>query len=449
MPLLFDSIYLTASVVGAPYMLFKMLTSERHRSGLYQRFGIVSERTSKKPGIWIHGASVGEIITAKSIIKKIDQEFPEWETFISTSTNTGYSVAKKNFSDKPIFYFPVDLSWITRKVLRRIKPSCILLIELEIWPNFLVSVYEKNIPLIIVNGRISDKSFKTYRIISRISGAFYNSIINKMNTYCARTELDAQRFRSLGIPGEQVFVTGTMKYDNIPTHIGEYSKNELANLFHIKDCDLVLIGGSTHEGEEKILLRVLERLSKTYPNLRLIIAPRHIERIKDVSRLIEKAGYVPLLKTEIEKTDYKWQDINKKVILIDTIGELGKIYSLSSFVFVGKSFVPFGGQNMMEPAGLGKPVIFGPHVFNFKEEADLLLRNEAAKMIKTEDELCGAIEFFIKNPEAAKEMGRRAQEVVNEKRGATERNMDIIRKILEGKRSGRFPARTYPFGTGG
>ncbi len=435
MPIIFDSIYLTASVLGAPYILFKMLTSERHRSGLYQRFGIVSERTSKKPGIWIHGASVGEVITAKSIVEKIDLEFPEWETFISTTTNTGYSVAKQNFSGKPVFYFPVDLSWITRKVLRRIRPSCIILIELEIWPNFLVSVYEEGIPLIIVNGRISNKSFKAYRIISRISGAFYNSLTNKMNTYCARTELDAQRFRDLGISSEQVFVTGTMKYDNIPTHINENSKNELADLFRIKDNDLVLIGGSTHEGEEEILLRIFERLSKTYPNLRLIIAPRHIERIKDVSRLIEKMGFFPLLKTEIEEPDYKWQNAKKEIILIDTVGDLGKIYSLSSFVFVGKSLVPSGGQNMMEPAGLGKPVIFGPHTFNFKEEVDLLLRNEAAKMIETEDELCEAIEFFIKNPEAAKEMGLRAQGVVSEKRGATEKNMDIIREILESKSS--------------
>ncbi len=438
MPIIFDSIYLTASVLGAPYMLFKMLTSERHRSGLYQRFGIVSERTSKKPGIWIHGASVGEVITAKSIVEKIDREFPEWETFISTTTNTGYSVAKQNFSGKPIFYFPVDLSWITRKVLRRIRPSCIILIELEIWPNFLVSVYEENIPLIIVNGRISDKSFKAYRIISRISGAFYNSLTNKMNTYCARTELDAQRFRDLGISSEQVFVTGTMKYDNTPTHINENSKNELADLFRIKDNDLVLIGGSTHEGEEEILLRIFERLSRTYPNLRLIIAPRHIERTRDVSRLIEKKGFTPVLKTSVDSSNYSWQNSKKEIILIDTVGDLEKIYALSDYVFVGKSLVPSGGQNMMEPAGLGKPVVFGPHVFNFKEEVDMLLRNEAAKMIETEDELCGTIEFFIKNPEAAKEMGLRAQEVVSEKRGATEKNMDIIRKILESKSSGRL-----------
>ena len=436
MPIIFDSIYLTASVLGAPYILFKMLTSERHRSGLYQRFGIVSERASKKPGIWIHGASVGEIITAKSIVDKIDREFPEWETFISTTTNTGYSVAKQNFSGKPIFYFPVDLSWITRKVLRRIRPSCIILIELEIWPNFLVSVYEENIPLIIVNGRISNKSFKAYRIISRISGAFYNSLTNKMNTYCARTELDAQRFRDLGISSEQVFVTGTMKYDNTPIHINENSKNELADLFRIKDNDLILIGGSTHEGEEEILLRIFERLSKTYPNLRLIIAPRHIERTRDVSRLIEKKGFTPVLKTSVDSSNYSWQNSKKEIILIDTVGDLEKIYALSDYVFVGKSLVPSGGQNMMEPAGLGKPVIFGPHVFNFKEEVDMLLRNDAAKMVETEDELCEAIEFFIKNPEAAKEMGLRAQGVVSEKRGATEKNMDIIREILKRKERG-------------
>ena len=423
-------------MLGAPYILFKMLTSERHRSGLYQRFGIVSERTSKKPGIWIHGASVGEIITAKSIVDKIDREFPEWETFISTTTNTGYSVAKQNFSGKPIFYFPVDLSWITRKVLRRIRPSCIILIELEIWPNFLVSVYEEGIPLIIVNGRISNKSFKAYRIISRISGAFYNSLTNKMNTYCARTELDAQRFRDLGISSEQVFVTGTMKYDNTPIHINENSKNELADLFRIKDNDLVLIGGSTHDGEEEILLRIFERLSKTYPNLRLIIAPRHIERTRDVSRLIEKKGFAPVLKTSVDSSNYGWQNSKKEIILIDTVGDLENIYALSDYVFVGKSLVPSGGQNMMEPAGLGKPVIFGPHVFNFKEEVDMLLGNDAAKMVETENELCEAIEFFIKNPEAAKEMGLRAQEVVSEKRGATEKNMDIIREILKRKERG-------------
>ena len=431
MPLIFDSIYLAASVVGAPYILYKMLTSERHRSGLYQRFGIVSERLSTKPGIWIHGASVGEIVTAKSIIDKIDEEFPEWETFISTSTNTGFSVAKQSFDSKAVSYFPVDLSWVIKKVFRQVRPSYILLIELEIWPNFLVSAYEKNIPVIIVNGRISNKSFLAYRTISLISKTFYNSLTNKMNIYCARTELDAQRFCNLGIPNEQVFVTGTMKYDNIPTLIDRNIKKELANLFHISDNDLVFIGGSTHQGEEEILLRVFERLSKTYSNLRLIIAPRHIERTKDVLGLIEKKGFLPILKTEMEGSDYKWQNTSKEVILIDTVGDLGKIYSLANFVFVGKSLVPSGGQNMMEPAGLGKPVIFGPHVFNFKEEVDLLLRNDAAKMVETEDELYKTIEFFIENPETAKEMGRKAQKVINEERGATEKNMKIIRKILK------------------
>ncbi|ODS32057.1 MAG: 3-deoxy-D-manno-octulosonic acid transferase [Candidatus Scalindua rubra] len=438
MPLLFDSIYLTASVLGSPYLLFKMLSNERYRAGLNQRFGVTTERVSNKPGIWIHGASVGEVITAKSIVEKTDEEFPEWETFISTSTNTGFSVAKKNFCNKTVFYFPVDLSWITKKALLQIKPSCIILIELEIWPNFLVSAYKKNIPVIIVNGRISNKSFITYRTISLFSKIFCDSLTNEMNTYCARTDLDAQRFRNLRIPSKQVFVTGTMKYDNIQTRIDENIEKELKDLFQIENNDLVLIGGSTHEGEEEILIRVFERLSKIYSNLRLIVVPRHIERTRDVSKLIEKMGFIPVLKTVIEDSNYKWQNTKKEIILINTVGDLGKIYSLANFVFVGRSLVPFGGQNMMEPAGLGKPVVFGPHIFNFKEEVNLLLQNGAAKMVETEEELFKTIEFFIMNPDAAKEMGLKAQKVVNEKRGATERNMDIIREILKNKSSGRL-----------
>lgn len=431
MPLIFDSFYLTASLFGSPYLLFKMLTSKRYRSGLNQRFGITTDRVSNKPGIWVHGASVGEVITAKSIVEKIDEEFPEWETFISATTNTGFSVAEKLFSDKNVFFLPADLSWITRKVILKKRPSFILLVELEIWPNFLISAYKKNIPVIIVNGRISSRSLKAYRTISYISKDFRNSLINEMNTYCARTELDAQRFSDLGIPDKQIFVTGTMKYDNIPVHIDENISKRLAKLFHINDDDLVLIGGSTHEGEEEILIRVVERLNKTYPNLKLILAPRHIERTRDVSRLIEKMGFVPVRKTEVEHSHYKWLNTKKTIILIDTVGDLEKMYSLSDYVFVGKSLVPSGGQNMMEPAGLGKPVVFGPHTFNFKEEADLLLKNNAAKVAKTEDELFETIEAFIRNPDAAEEMGLKAQKVVNEKRGATNRNIEIIKNIIK------------------
>ncbi len=202
-------------------------------------------------------------------------------------------------------------------------------------------------------------------------------------------------------------------------------------LREINDDDLVLIGGSTHAGEEEILIRVFERLNKTYPNLKLILAPRHIERTRDVSRLIEKMGFVPVLKTEVERSGYKWQNTKREIILIDTVGDLERVYSLSNYVFVGKSLVPSGGQNMMEPAGLGNPVIFGPHTFNFKEEVDLLLKNDAAKVVETEDELFKTIEFFIKNPDVAKEMGLKAQKVVNEKRGATDRNIEIIRNIIK------------------
>ena len=431
MPLIFDSLYLAASLLGSPYLIFKIITSKRYRSGLNQRFGIIKERLSNKPGIWVHGASVGEVITAKSIIERIDEEFPEWETFISATTNTGFSVAEKTFLNKNIFYFPLDLSWVTKKVILKKKPRFILLIELEIWPNFLISAFKKNIPVIILNGRISNKSVKAYRTISRISKDFRNSLTSELNVFCARTEFDAQRFRDLGIPGKQIFVTGTMKYDNIPTHIDKNISKELVKLFHIDDDDLILVGGSTHAGEEEILIRVFERLNKAYPNLKLILAPRHVERTREVSRLIEKTGFVPVLKTEAERSSYKWQNTKREIILIDTVGDLEKVYSISNFVFVGKSLVPSGGQNMMEPAGMGNPVIFGPHTYNFEEEVDLLLKNSAAKVVKTEEELFETVEFFIRNPDAAKEIGLKAQKVVNGKRGATEKNIEILRDIIK------------------
>ncbi|WP_162532319.1 3-deoxy-D-manno-octulosonic acid transferase [Candidatus Scalindua japonica] len=407
-----------------------MVTSKRYRTGLNQRFGITTDRTGNKPGIWVHGASVGEVITAKSIVKRIDEEFPECEIFISATTNTGFSVAEKTFSDKNVFFLPADLSWITKKVILKKKPNFILLVELEIWPNFLISAYKKKIPVIIVNGRISDRSLKAYRALSYISKDFRKSLTNEMNTFCARTELDAQRFRDLGIADKQIFVTGTMKYDNIPTRIDEGVSKELKGLFHINDDDLVLVGGSTHDGEEEVLVRIYAKLNETYPNLKLILVPRHIERARDVARLIEKMGFVSVRKTEAERSHYEWQKTKKTIILIDTVGDLGKIYSLSNYVFVGKSLIPSGGQNMMEPAGLGKPVVFGPHTFNFKEETELLLKNDAAKVAKTEVELFETIETFIRDPETAKEMGLKAQKIINEKRGATNRNIEIIRNII-------------------
>ncbi|MBI2560310.1 MAG: 3-deoxy-D-manno-octulosonic acid transferase [Planctomycetes bacterium] len=437
--MLLDLLYLAGITLGTPYILLKMATSERFRAGLSQRLGWVPERKGQGPCFWVHTASVGEVLTAKTLINAIEEALPGYDIVITTSTNTGFSVAKRNFADKEIFYFPLDLSWIIRKVFNNIKPACIVLIELEIWPNLLIAATQQGIPVVVMNGRISARSEKAYQVLSFLSREFARALTSKRNLYCARTKADAELFHKLGIVDERILVTGTMKYDNISTQQDEGVSNNFARLFNIKNASLkaspenllltpVIVGGSTHEGEEAALLRVYKTLRHKINNLRLILAPRHVERTKDVVKLIKAMGLPCVQKTHLDKGSISNDDA---VILIDTVGDLAKIYSLASCVFIGKSLFAKGGQNVMEPAGLGVPVVCGPYMYNFKEEMQLLQANQAVKVINNEQELLNTIQGFLEDPNAAKEMGQRAKKVVIESKGATERNIAILKNLLE------------------
>ncbi len=429
--MLIDLMYLVGVTLGTPYILLKMATSERFRAGLSQRLGWVTERKGCKPCFWIHAASVGEVLTAKTLIYAIEGAFSGYDIVITTSTNTGFSVAKRNFADKEIFYFPLDLSWIIRKVFNNIKPTCIVLIELEIWPNLLIATSQNGVPVVVLNGRISERSVRAYQALSFLSREFARALTSTRNLYCARTKADAESFRKLGIADERIHVTGTMKYDNVSTRQDETAINHFARLFNIENGCPVIVGGSTHEGEEAALLRVYKTLLHEISNLRLILAPRHIERTKDIIKLIKEAGFSCAQKTHLDKGQIPNNDA---VILIDTVGDLIKIYPLASCVFVGKSLFAKGGQNVMEPAGMGVPVVCGPYMYNFKEEMQLLLDNQAVKVVNNEQELLNTIRSFLENPKAAKEMGQRAKKAVVENKGATARNIAILKNLLEKER---------------
>lgn len=425
-----DVVYVTAIFFSLPYLLLKISTNKKYRTGLLQRLGFISKRVIKRPCLWIHGSSVGEILTAKALIEAIEGYFPDTDIVVSTCTNTGFSTAIKNFSKRYVFYFPLDISWIVKRVLKKIRPDCLILIELEIWPNLFITAFKKKIPILLVNGRISERSVRFYRKLCLFSKTFHKSLIN--NIYCARTETDASRFRQLGIPQENIPITGTMKYDNIVTKEDKNVKEYLQNLFQINSNDIVIVGGSTYEGEEEILLKIFNDLKKELPGLRLIIVPRHIERTPKIISLIESMGGLAFRKTFLESKvkDKPNGKLKEGIIVVDTIGELINIYGLADCVFVGRSLVPYGGQNIMEPAGLAKPIIFGPHTFNFIEETTLLLKNNAARLVKDEKELLSAIRYLLKNPDAARDMGARAQRIVIESKGATDRNMEILKKML-------------------
>ncbi|HHT9154215.1 MAG TPA: 3-deoxy-D-manno-octulosonic acid transferase, partial [Candidatus Tripitaka sp. YC43] len=290
MPFVIDSFYLSAATLGAPYIVAKLFVSERFRSGLMQKLGWLPERRGSAPCFWVHAASVGEMLASRPLVKALEETFPDWEIILSTNTNTGLSVARKDFGDKLSFYFPFDLSWLDRKALTLLRPACILLIELEIWPNFLVAAHERRIPVIVVNGRISARSVRAFKAIMRLSGSFREALNARENFYCARSQADASRFLELGIAEERVLVTGNVKYDSLPIEVPLERKERLRQIFKLRSEDLVLVGGSTHPGEEEILLRVFKTLKTELPALRLILVPRHIERAPEIEEEVLALG---------------------------------------------------------------------------------------------------------------------------------------------------------------
>ncbi len=424
--LLYDLVYVALLTVGFPVVLFMLVASPRWRAGLRQRLGDIPPREGTEPCVWIHGVSVGEVLAAESLIRAFEAEHPDWAIWISTTTRTGQEAARNAFPQHELFYYPLDLSWTTSRVLDRIRPNVVILMELEIWPNFLLSTWARDIPVMLANGRISGKSYRDYRILQRI----IPEPLDRIRIYCVQTEEYARRFRELGVPEDRIFVTGTMKFDTIPVQPDPDATERLRDVFRIEPGDRVLIGGSTHPGEDEVLVRLFGDLRRKHPAARLILVPRHPERLPAAEECIRSAGYGVERKTALD--DDLTREISRdSIILVDTMGELARIYGVADVVFVGGSLIPHGGQNMLEPAGLGKPVLFGPHIRNFREPVDVLLAGRGAVMVADEVEFETELVRLFENAEAASEMGRRAREAVLSQRGATRRMLSVFREILE------------------
>jgi len=433
MPWLLNFLYFAVALVSLPVLIFRVCTRERYRAGLWQRMGFPPRRAGDRPCAWVHAASVGEVSVSRTLVRAIEREFPGWDVVVSTNTNTGQNMAKKNFPRSLTFYFPFDFTGCVRSTLRRIRPSCILLVELELWPNFLRVAHERSIRVAVVNGRITEKAARWYRRLRAVTPGLFTQWGPEM--YCVQNETYARRLQSLGVSADRIEVVGTMKFDALPQPDGLPPAATLAETLGIGNGERVLVGGCTWPGEEEALLRAFDALKDTFAPLRLVLAPRHIERADEVERLIKNAGFPCARKTQID-AGANGDGLKKAVILVDTIGDLLGVYGLATVVFVGKSLVPLGGQNIMEPAALAKPVLFGPHVGNFEDEAALLLQAGAAGKVLDETELVERIRGLLDDPAKAAEMGRRAQQAANSRRGATERHMHCLRSILSGKKEG-------------
>ncbi|MBI3268340.1 MAG: 3-deoxy-D-manno-octulosonic acid transferase [Planctomycetes bacterium] len=431
-----DLAYAMLFLLTLPYYAVKAMgRAEMLRSLVPERLGYVPARRGGRRCLWVHAVSVGEVLLVRTFIRLFRERHPDWDVVVSTITETGQEVAWKSFPDLQVFYFPLDLSGAVRRCLRRIRPDVVVLSELEIWPNFLLFAREAGVRCLVVNGRVTERSLGRYQWIL---GAL-RRIMCGIDALGAQDECFAARLRAMGAPAERVHVTGNMKYDAISGgSFDEYARDLRARL-GVGPEDPVLVGGSTHDREEEALLGVFAALRREFPRLRLILVPRHPERAGRVEDLVRGAGFAVLRKTQLDREPAAGTGADSAavaaaaaaVLLVDTVGELRKVYSLATVVFVGGSLIPHGGQNLLEPAALSKPVVCGPHMHNFLEGTELLVRAGGARQVADAAGVLAALRAWLADPAAAAASGAAGEAALRGRQGATERNLALVERYLD------------------
>ena len=424
--IILDAVYFLGLVVTSPKWLYRMIRHGRYRRDIRQRLGGGSARYGLQPTIWLHAVSLGEINAARSLVAELHSQLPDYRVVISSTTDTGTDAAVRNFApDHMIVRWPLDFSFAVRRALDRIRPALVVLMEGDIWPNFLAACTERHVPVVVVNARIStDKGYPRYKRFRRLTGRF---LFQPLTAVGVQDEIYARRFRELGMDPDRLHVTGMMKFESALVADAVDGQAELAAALGVRDDQRLIVAGGTGPGEEKMLLDVWSALKADHADARLAIVPRKPERFDEVARLIAAGGFDLVRRSEPTAAG------GDAVILGDTMGELRKFYGLAACVFVGRSLVPMGGSDMIEAAALGKATAFGPHTFNFPQ-ADALARHGCVRVADAEA-LRRQFDMWLNDPAAAAEAGRAAQEHVRSRQGATKRNVAMICDVL-----GREPA---------
>ncbi len=425
MSLLLDCCYILVGVVLLPLWLYRLPRAYRYRAGLLERLGASPKLPPGRPRLWVHCASVGEAGIPRRLIDRIRSRYPRWQVVFSTSTDTGARRLRELYPDDVVFYMPLDVSWCVWRALERVQPRLVMLVELEVWPNFMLACRKRGLPVAIVNGRISASSRRWVPRVQRHLRRMWDAVA----VCCARSRDDAEGFVYVGMPPEKVVVCGSLKYDLLGGRPDDARVRRLAGLFGIDEDAPVLVAGSTHRGEDPVLITVYRDLRLRHRRLRLIIVPRHVERGADVAAAVAARNMPVVRKTELDAGRPAPPDA---VIVVDTIGDLLDCYALASVAFVGRSLrPPGGGQNMMEPAALGKPVLVGRHTGNFRPDMQMLKARGAALVVRDRRELSAAVDRLLTDPAEAARMGSAARQVILESQGATERTLGRLVPLLE------------------
>ena len=382
-----------------------------------ERFGYSPSLLTDKAVIWIHAVSVGEVEACRPLVQTLQSEFPEHQLLITTMTPTGSARVKAVFADTVIHcYLPYDLPFAIKRFINRTHPQFGIIMETEIWPNIISHCHQQSIPLILANARMSERSAKGYARFTQ----FTRSVLQHLSIIAAQSQNDKQRFQQLGADSKKVHVIGNLKYEiALPAGLSE----QASAMRTIWDKNRpVMIAASTHEGEEKMILNASRQIRAQFPNLLLIIVPRHPERFDHVVALTQKSGFKILRRSE-----HRPCPADVQVLIVDTMGELPLFYAASDIAFVGGSLVPHGGHNVLEPAALGLPVITGPHFFNFNEITKQFLTAHAAVQINSTKELAKTATTLLKHPQQREKMGKAGLQLIANSQGASNRLVNLIK----------------------
>jgi 3-deoxy-D-manno-octulosonic-acid transferase len=426
MVLLFYNLALTVGLaLSAPWWLWKMATTHKYREGMGERLGRVRELADRegRPLIWLHAVSVGEVLAVSRLVKDLDAQLPGCFVAVSTTTKTGQDLARKLFRAGRVFYCPLDLPWAVAAWLKALQPSLLILAETEFWPNLLAGCYRRQIPVAVVNARISDRSWPRYQKLQRL----WKPILSRLSAVLAQSDVDAQRLRAIGCSKQAVTVAGNLKFD---VRIAQPAEATV-QLTALAPRPRFLVAGSTLEGEEQAFIAAAQAPCSVNQQMIKVIAPRHPERFEAVARLLESSGV-----KWVRRSAWKGKPVEElekltggEFVLLDTIGELASVYSLASIAFVGGSLIPAGGHNPLEPAQFAVPIVMGPNYVNFRAITEELIRHQAVRITTTEN-LASTFLDLLHNRRSAEAMGRRARKVFDQQAGATGRTIAAIRGLL-------------------
>jgi 3-deoxy-D-manno-octulosonic-acid transferase len=409
-----------------PRLLYQAVRHGKYVGTLAERWGRLPAGLNPDgaPSIWIHAVSVGEVLATRALIPALRERYPEHRLLLSTTTETGRSVAASVDGLDGVFYFPVDLASVVGRVLDQVRPVLLVMVDTELWPNLLAQCARRGVSTLLVNGRVSDRSYPRYRLVR----PFFRRVLANLSLCCAQSDESGRRFVELGVPDDRVIVTGNLKFDTLPLPESRASwrPEGVLRVFRMTPGRTVVMAASTHPGEEAMVLDAFARIRQRDPGALLVVAPRHPERFSEVVALASRRGFDTMRRSALSLD----REPRAAVVVLDTVGELATVLQIATVVFLGGSLVPTGGHNLLEPAVWGKPVVFGQHMQNFAEIAELFLANRAARQVGSADALESALADLLGDPVQRAALGAAARALVDANRGATDRTLDAVAALV-------------------